>query len=155
MSYNAGAAGKNLTLYQQKIEAGRLPLQDLYHLSREAAMGKMISVAFYFGEINLASFQRKFGVTVEEVFPHEVAFVLQHGLMEYTDRAAARHNPASHGEGARQVNGVIALFYAPAVKEHLLQLVHGGADSGMAERQRDEALKSSPIPTPALPFPLL
>jgi oxygen-independent coproporphyrinogen-3 oxidase len=117
LSYNAGAASKNLQLYQQKLEAGRLPLQDLYHLSRAAAIGKMISVAFYFGEISLASFQRKFGVMVEEVFPHEVAFVLQQGLMEYTD-TTLRLTTA----GARQVNGVIALFYAPAVKEHLLQL---------------------------------
>ena len=131
LSYNAGAASKDLTLYQQKVEEGRLPLQDLYHLSREAAMGKMISVAFYFGEINLASFQRKFGVTVEEVFPHEVAFVLQHGLMEYTDTALRLTTT-----GARQVNGVIALFYAPAVKEHLLKLSLAG--SGMAgQRERE------------------
>jgi oxygen-independent coproporphyrinogen-3 oxidase len=117
LSYNAGAAGKDLKLYQQKVEAGHLPLQDLYYLSREAAMGKMISVAFYFGEINLASFQRKFGLTLEQAFPKEVAFVVQRGLMEYTD-STLRLTP----EGAQHVNGVIALFYAPAVKEHLLKL---------------------------------
>ena len=43
LSYNSGAAGKALKLYQQKVEAGQLPIQDLYYLSREAAMGKMIS----------------------------------------------------------------------------------------------------------------
>ena len=37
--------------------------------------------------------------------------------MEYTD-SALRLTP----DGAQQVNGVIALFYAPAVKEHLLKL---------------------------------
>ena len=89
LSYNAGAAGKNLTLYQQKIEAGRLPLQDLYHLSREAAMGKMISVSFYFGEINRAAFERKFGLSIEAAFPNEVAFVIERGLMEYTDTTPA------------------------------------------------------------------
>jgi oxygen-independent coproporphyrinogen III oxidase len=120
LSYNAGAAGKNLTLYQQKVEAGRLPLQDLYHLSREAAMGKMISVSFYFGEINLASFQRKFDLALEHAFPDEVAFVLQRGLMEYTDTTLRLTS-----EGARAYNGVIALFYAPAVQEHLLKLTHG------------------------------
>jgi oxygen-independent coproporphyrinogen-3 oxidase len=138
LSYNAGAASKNLTLYQQKIEEGRLPLQDLYHLSREAAMGKMISVAFYFGEINLASFQRKFGVMVEEVFPHEVAFVLQHGLMEYADTALRLTT-----DGARQVNGVIALFYAPAVKEHLLQL--SLTDSGMERQREGEVARQSEL----------
>ena len=120
LSYNAGAAGKNLTLYQQKIEAGQLPLQDLYYLSREAAMGKFISVAFYFGEINLAAFQRKFSMTLAGAFPQEVDFVLQRGLMEYTD-TALRLTP----EGAQQYNGVIALFYAPAVQEHVLKLTHG------------------------------
>jgi oxygen-independent coproporphyrinogen-3 oxidase len=147
LSYNAGAASKNLLMYQQKIEAGQLPLQDLYHLSREAAIGKMVSVAFYFGEINLASFQRKFGVTVEDVFPREVAFVLQRGLMEYTETTLRLT-----AEGVRQVNGVIALFYAPAVKEHLLRLAL--ADNEI-ERQRDGEKKSSPIATPTLPFPLL
>jgi oxygen-independent coproporphyrinogen III oxidase len=137
LSYNAGAAGKDLTLYQQKIDAGQLPLQDLYHLSRKAAMGKFISVAFYFGEINLASFQRKFGVMVEEVFPYEVAFVIQHGLMEYTTAPQRPTTLRLTTEGARQVNGVIALFYAPAVKEHLLQL--SLTDSEM-ERQRDKVM---------------
>ena len=130
LSYNAGAAGKDLKLYQQKIEAGRLPLQDLYHLSREAAMGKMISVSFYFGEVNLASFERKFAITLEQAFPDEVAFVVQCGLMEYTD-STLRLTP----DGAQQVNGVIALFYAPAVKQHLLGLTQ--KDEG-TERQKAE-----------------
>jgi oxygen-independent coproporphyrinogen-3 oxidase len=147
LSYNAGAAGKHLKLYQQKIEAGRLPLQDLYHLSREAAMGKMISVSFYFGEINVASFQRKFGITLEQSFPEEVDFVLTQGLMEYTD-STLRLTP----DGAQQINGVIALFYAPAVKEHLLGLVR---EEREMERRREGKTPSSPIPTPALPFPLL
>jgi oxygen-independent coproporphyrinogen III oxidase len=131
-----------LTLYQQKIEAGQLPLQDLYHLSREAAMGKMISVAFYFGEINLASFQRKFGVTIEEVFPHEVAFVLQHGLMAYSAAPKRATTLRLTTAGARQVNGVIALFYAPAVKEHLLKLVQeeAGQSDGAMERPRDRVI---------------
>jgi oxygen-independent coproporphyrinogen-3 oxidase len=117
LSYNAGAADKSLRLYQQKIEAGQLPLQDLYHLSIEAAMGKMISVSFYFGEINLASFERKFGLKLERAFPDGIEFVVQRGLMEYTTNTL-RLTPY----GAQNTNGVIALFYAPAVKEHLLKL---------------------------------
>ena len=142
LSYNAGAAGKNLTRYQQKIEAGSLPLQDLYHLSREAAMGKMISVSFYFGEINLASFQRKFGMTLEQAFPEAVAFVLQRGLMEYT-LTTLRLTPA----GATHYNGVIALFYAPAVQEHLLKLTHGERvrpERGQVWQPEIEALKAVP-----------
>ena len=137
LSYNAGAASKNLQLYQQKIEAGQLPLQDVYHLSREAAIGKMVSVAFYFGEINLVSFQCKFGVTVEEVFPHEVAFVLQRGLMEYATAPQRATTLRLTTAGARQVNGVIALFYAPAVKEHLLKLAE---QDGEIEEQRERVM---------------
>ena len=83
-------------------------------------MGKMISVSFYFGEINRAAFERKFGLSIEAVFPNEVAFVLERGLMEYTD-TTLRLTPL----GAQDYNGVIALFYAPAVQEHLLKLVRG------------------------------
>jgi len=120
LAYNSGAAGKALKLYQQKVEAGQLPIQDLYYLSREAAMGKMISVSFYFGEINLNSFEKKFGVTLEQAFRDEVTFVLREGLMEYSERTL-RLTP----HGAKNYNGVIALFYAPAVKEHILKLTRG------------------------------
>ncbi len=124
LAYNSGAADKRLGHYQRQVLAGELPIQDLYHLSLPAAMGKMISVSFYFGEINLNAFQHKFGLTLEQAFPGEVAFVLDHGLMKYTTSAenapgtTLRLTPA--GEGA--YNGVIALFYAGAVKQHVLAL---------------------------------
>ncbi|CAG0927476.1 Heme chaperone HemW [Thermoflexales bacterium] len=155
LSYNAGAAGKNLTLYQQKLEAGRFPLQDLYHLSREAAMGKMISVSFYFGEINLASFRRKFGLSLEQAFPAEIDFVVQRGLMEYTATALRLTL-----QGEICYNGVIALFYAPAVQEHLLKLAHGERVKPVRGWRKIwqpefEALKTSPCPAPALILPRL
>lgn len=120
LAYNSGAADKRLAHYRRQIEAGELPIQDLYYLSREAAMGKMISVSFYFGEINLPSFQRKFGICLEEAFPAEVAYVLENGLMEYETRGDPTLRLTPHGE--MSYNGVIALFYAGAVKAHLLSL---------------------------------
>ena len=140
LAYNAGAAAKDLTQYQHKIVEGHLPLQDVYHLSREAATGKFISVAFYFGEINLAAFQRKFGTTLAEVFPQEVAFVLQRGLMEYTDTTLRLTTI-----GARQVNGVIALFYAPAVKEHLLKLAKKEKEME-GQREGEKSWQSELVP---------
>ncbi len=139
LAYNAGAADKRLEHYRRQVEAGQLPIQDLYHLSLPAAMGKMISVSFYFGEIDLPSFQNKFGMVLEDAFPGEVAFVLRNGLMEYCtdlapsaasgDRAPAAPPPRPTPRtlrltslGEQQVNGVIALFYAGAVKAHLLEL---------------------------------
>jgi oxygen-independent coproporphyrinogen-3 oxidase len=125
LSYNSGAADKQLRHYQRQIEAGQLPIQDLYHLSCEAAMGKMIAVSFYFGEINLASFHKKFGFKLEEACPREVEFVLEKGLMAYDKVAGGRDEGKVlrlTGEGVKVYNGVIALFYAGAVKAYLLDL---------------------------------
>jgi oxygen-independent coproporphyrinogen-3 oxidase len=118
LAYNAGAAEKRLDHYRRMVHADQLPIQDLYHLSREAAMGKMISVSFYFGEINRGSFERKFGLPLEDAFPAEVEFVLHQGLMSYTpNEESLRLTPL----GVENVNGVIALFYAPAVQSYLIE----------------------------------
>ncbi len=114
LAYNAGAADKRLRNYQRKVSAGELPIQDLYHLSPQAAMGKFISVAFYFGGVHRPSFERKFGLPLEAAFPAEVEFVLAQGLMEYAPETL-RLTP----RGDRYYNGVIALFYAGAVKAAL------------------------------------
>jgi len=120
LAYNSGAADKRLEHYRRQVKAGELPIQDLYYLSREAAMGKMISVSFYFGEVNLTSFRRKFGLSLEEAFPDEVAFLLEKRLMEYSLGSDPTLRLTALGE--RSFNGVIALFYAGAVKAHLLNL---------------------------------
>jgi oxygen-independent coproporphyrinogen-3 oxidase len=116
LAYNHGAATKQIEQYLQAIQAGELPIQDLYHLPLSEAMAKMISVSFYFGEINLEAFRTRFGIELAERFPDEVAFVLARGLMAYHGKTL-RLTPA----GAKVFNGVIALFYSDRVKEHLLQ----------------------------------
>jgi oxygen-independent coproporphyrinogen-3 oxidase len=133
LSYNSGAADKRLDHYRRQIQADQLPLQDLYHLSLAAAMGKMISVSFYFGEINLQSFANKFGISLESAFPKEIRFLLENGLMAFTYQTPYSPTlPAQEGEpvtlrltqkGCDQVNGVIALFYAGAIKAYLLDRV--------------------------------
>lgn len=117
LSYNSGAADKRLNLYAQKLNNHQFPIQDLYHLSLPVAMAKFIAVAFYFGEINLAAFQRKFGQPLSAAFPAELAFVQQTDLMHFT-ADSLRLTPY----GADCFSGVIALFYAGAVKAHLLNL---------------------------------
>ncbi len=133
LAYNAGAADKRLEHYRRMVEAGRLPLQDLYHLSPQAAMGKMISVAFYFGEINLESFERKFGMPLAQAFPAELEFVLKEGLMEYIP-PILRLTKA----GVRASNGVIALFYAAAVKAYLLEKASNHRDADGAKKRATE-----------------
>lgn len=117
LSYNHGAATKTLRPYLDAVEAGRLPVQDLYHLPREVAMAKMLSVSFYFGEIHLAHFQARFAVALEEQFGREVRFLLEKGLMAYTDSTLRLTD-----KGVQHKNGVIALFYSGAVKEYLIEL---------------------------------
>lgn len=116
LAYNRGAASKSIDPYRQALQEGRLPIQDLYHLPLIVSMAKMISVSFYFGEINLLHFQQKFGTSLEAQFPQEVDFVLREGLMEYRGDCLSLTQA-----GEAVINGVIALFYAPAVKAHLLQ----------------------------------
>lgn len=117
LSYNQGAASKSLRPYLAAVEAGRLPIQDLYHLPLEAAMAKMIAVSFYFGGVHRDHFQSRFGVALEERFPREVAFVRDHGLMADSG-PWLRLTP----HGVEHFNGVVALFYAGAVQEYLLNL---------------------------------
>jgi oxygen-independent coproporphyrinogen-3 oxidase len=116
LAYNRGAASKTIQPYDQAVQAGQLPLQDLYNMPPAVSMAKMISVSFYFGEINRLYFEQEFDVTLEAQFPAEVAFVLDNGLME-TRGPCLSLTPA----GEEVVNGVIALFYAPAVKQYLLE----------------------------------
>lgn len=120
LSYNLGAASKTLAPYLQAVEGGRLPIQDLYHLPLEAAMAKMIAVSFYFGEIHLAHFRARFGVALEEAFAREVSFVLDRGLMACVGPCLQLTE-----KGVQHKNGVIALFYAGAVKNYLINLEAG------------------------------
>jgi oxygen-independent coproporphyrinogen-3 oxidase len=117
ISYNDGAVGKNLLPYRRAIESGpdALPIQDLYDLPFAHMAAKMVAVSFYFGEIDRRAFAAKFGCTIEEAFPDEVAFALERGLMHDTGRALSL-TP----EGAERFNGVIALFFAPSVQAYLL-----------------------------------
>ncbi len=117
LSYNLGAASKSLKPYLRAVDAGRLPIQDIYHLPWEAAMAKMIAVSFYFGEIHREHFAAKFGVRLEDHFAREVDFVLKRGLMEHVG-PYLRLTP----HGAEHFNGVVALFYAGAVKEYLVNM---------------------------------
>lgn len=124
VAYNAGAASKRLAPYQRALAAGRLPIQDLYHLPARQLMAKMCAVSFYFGAIDRPAFAAKFGQPLERVFADELAFLLDRGLMVLTPQALAL-TPA----GVAELNGVIALFYAPSVQRHLLGLAASGIGS--------------------------
>lgn len=125
LAYNLGGVTKRLEQYLKSVELGRVPIQDLYHLSHSGAMGKFCSVSFYFGGISLSAFESNFGVALATAFPDKVAFVLNEGLMERTadgDRLQLTVKGKSH------YSGVLALFYAPHVQQHLLEMPGGELD---------------------------
>lgn len=132
LAYNRGAGPKEIGPYQKEMLQGRLPLQDLYDMSLPVSMAKFISVSFYFGEINRIYFEQKFGVTLETAFPAEIEFVLREGLMEYQGDCLSLTSAGVNG-----YSGVIALFYAPAVKLHLLQRPVDLAEHLSAQTQRE------------------
>ena len=117
LSYNEGAASKRMDSYRAKILAGEFPLQDIYDLPQSESMAKMIAVAFYFGFIDLKSFEKRFGVPLRECYPDEIRFVQERKLMELSDGKLSL-TP----RGADYVNGVIPLFYSERSKEELIRL---------------------------------
>ncbi|CAF3365288.1 unnamed protein product [Rotaria socialis] len=122
LSYNLGAVTKKLQQYIRSVELNRIPVQDLYHLSREAAIAKMASVSFYYGGIDLIAFEDCFKTSLQELFPTEFKFVTDHGLMIY-NQDEQRLQMTSLGKQC--FGGVVALFYSPAVKNHILHLQGG------------------------------
>jgi len=114
LAYGQGAASKRLEPYLEALNRGQLPIQDLYDLPLCEGMAKMLSVSFYFGEIDLQAFRIRFGVDLVDAFSDEVSFVLSTGLMEFT-KAKLRLTE----QGAKAFPGVVALFYSDAVKAHL------------------------------------
>jgi oxygen-independent coproporphyrinogen-3 oxidase len=134
LAYNLGAAAKALKPYLRAVEAGRLPVQDLYHLPLEAAMAKMIAVSFYFGQIHREHFFTKFGVRLEEKFQREAAFLRQHGLMQDAG-PFLRLTP----KGAEHFNGVVALFFSGAVQDYLIHLKSSFATPAESATLREAA----------------
>ncbi len=118
LAYNLGAAGKSLEPYLRAVNAGRLPIQDLYKLPPSEAMAKMIAVSFYFGQINKDAFRDHFAVELGSHFPAEIAYVIDQKLMHW-EGSNLRLTEA----GARVFPGVVSLFYSNAVKQHLISLV--------------------------------
>jgi len=80
------------------------------------AAAKMVAVSFYFGEVNRAAFQARFGRPFELHYAAALEYALDRGLMVETPDTFSLT-----AAGATHFNGVIALFFAPSVQEYLLR----------------------------------
>lgn len=118
LGYNLGAASKDMKAYEESLNWWNLPIQDIYHLSLDAAIWKMISVSFYFWEIDLSAFESAFWIKLEEKFPDEMKFILDNDLMNYTDNGKCL---CLTEKWAYSYNWVIALFYSWANKKYLME----------------------------------
>ena len=148
LAYNLGAVTKTINQYLKSVVLGRLPIQDFYHLPRELATGKMVSVSSYYGGIDLDAFKQCFEVELEEMFPDAVHFVLEHGLMRYRSHdgeSAGRSRLQLTTLGKRHFGGCVALFYSPAVQEYLMHM--GGGEHSAGDPL--EALKTLSFPVAA------
>jgi hypothetical protein len=145
LAYNLGGVTKRMQQYLQSLELQRLPIQDLYHLSQTGAWGKFCSVSFYFGGIDLPSFEANFGLRLDEAFPDKVKFVLEEGLMEL--QGGGRRLQMTK-KGKAHYGGVLALFYSPHIQKHLLELQGGELNAYLA---KDSSLGSSTA-DPARPY---
>jgi oxygen-independent coproporphyrinogen-3 oxidase len=117
LAYNSGAANKQLTKYKQQIDNNQLPIQDLYSLDIQESIAKMVSVAFYFGFVDLKAFEKRFNMSFTEHFKSEVDFVLKEKLMEINEGRIMLTN-----RGADYINGIIPLFYSERSKAELIEL---------------------------------
>jgi oxygen-independent coproporphyrinogen-3 oxidase len=130
LAYNDGAANKKLERYQRKIEKHELPIQDIYKLPMEESIAKMVSVAFYFGFVDLVAFEKRFGISFLEKFKAEVAFVLNNGLMERIDNRIQLTD-----KGSDFINGVIPLFYSKHSQNELVALYEKNHDNQNDEKE--------------------
>lgn len=117
LAYNSGAANKQLDRYKQQIDNNQIPIQDLYSLDIQESIAKMVSVAFYFGFVDLNAFQKRFNLSFVEHFKNEVDFVLKENLMEIIEGRLLLTN-----RGADYINGIIPLFYSERAKAELIEL---------------------------------
>jgi oxygen-independent coproporphyrinogen-3 oxidase len=113
--YNLGAASKRMDAYRKAISEGHFPVQDFYVLPEEEIMAKVIAVSFYFGQIDKIAFESKFGVTLEEKFLEEVAFLKNNDLMQDSGRFFALTK-----KGKDVLNGILPLFYSEKSKLNLI-----------------------------------
>jgi oxygen-independent coproporphyrinogen-3 oxidase len=145
LAYNHGAASKKLSAYREALEAGRFPVQDLYALPLEESIAKMVSVAFYFGFVDLPAFERRFHCSFLARFEREIAFLLREGLME---RKGERLYLTSRG--ADHINGIIPLFYSERSKAELVELASRRARTDDGEARFLEAYDLEGFARPSL-----
>jgi oxygen-independent coproporphyrinogen-3 oxidase len=145
LAYNQGAASKKLAAYRESLEAGRFPVQDVYALPVEESIAKMVSVAFYFGFVDLPAFERRFHCSFLTRFAPEVEFVLREGLME---RKGERLWLTPRG--ADYINGVIPLFFSERSKAELVELANRRARRDDGEARFLEAYDLERFARPSL-----
>ncbi len=145
LAYNSGAANKKLNIYKEKIEKGLLPIQDIYALDQEEVIAKMISVAFYFGFVDLDAFYKRFQLSFVDYFKDEVEFVISEGLMELKGQRLYLTS-----RGSDYINGIIPLFYSKRSKKELKTLLASNTNLSTGEKEFLKAYDLKAFDRPSL-----
>jgi oxygen-independent coproporphyrinogen-3 oxidase len=145
LAYNEGAASKKFENYRKKIEEGKFPIQDIYSLPLEESIGKMVSVAFYFGFVDFQAFEKRFGIKFSKHFSEEVKFVTENGLMEIKNQGIYLTE-----RGSDYINGIIPLFYSECSKKELIELSSKTINKSQDEKVFLEAYNIEEYSKPSL-----
>ncbi|MCP4161690.1 MAG: NUDIX domain-containing protein [Deltaproteobacteria bacterium] len=130
LAYNQGAANKQLEKYRQLIEKGQFPFQDIYSLNKEESIAKMVSVAFYFGFVDIEAFQKRFGLNFLDYFKKEVEFVTSQSFMEII-----KNRIYLTDRGSDYINGIIPLFFSKRSKAELMDLIGKSETKSNGEKE--------------------
>lgn len=145
MTYNDGAASKELGRYKEKIEKGLFPIQDIYSLPEDESISKMVSVAFYFGFVDFDHFEKRFNIPFTDYFRDEIGFLINEGLMEIEGPRIFLTN-----RGADYINGIIPLFYSKRSKLELLDLIENNNKASNGEKEFLKAYNLNDYQKPSL-----
>ena len=119
LSYNQWAHIKHNAEYIKQVNMWLFPIQDAHHLSREAAIWKMIAISFFYWWIHLESFKKIFWKSLQEIFPNECKYIQENDLMEYIQEDGILQLTK---KWVANYSWVISLFYSPATKKYLLDI---------------------------------
>jgi len=76
----------------------------------------MISVAFYFGYIELIAFKQRFNISFENQFKDEIIYLTERKLMKKTEGKLILTS-----RGADVISGIIPLFYSEKSRKELIE----------------------------------
>jgi len=111
--HNVGA----IKPYYQLLDAGKLPVATVDHLSPEMELAREVASRLRFTRVDIGAIQRKYGVDLDYVFGDLIGALLEHGYLERQGDDLSMTGKACY------YNNIIPMLFAPdSFKEQLTAL---------------------------------